>query len=439
MTQVQWTMSVLAVADDFTGANDVGCGLARAGARVNVLFNPAAEITGQEADVWVINTDSRACDAAMAAQRTRQALARCAESGWGENGWIFKKIDSTLRGNPGAETEAALLACGAPAALVVPAVPALGRTTRQGLCYINGHLLTETEYASDPKTPVISASVLARLQEQSALKGGLLSLDAVRQPDLANRLAAAIAEGQRLIVLDAEQEEDLQLIVRAADALPVRPLLVGAAGLNDAFCRLLATGNRVDIPRPVTVSRQTAGLAVIGSMSDITRRQIARLQQHYPLCLIDIDIWQILRGTVDGMGWRQQATRALQGGQHCVMRTCQQTNQRHEIDALCQQYGLNRQQVGEQICDFLAALVRDVIGDVQPRGLYLSGGDVAIAVASGLDAKGFRIGGQVAGCVPWGQLLNNKNDLLVLTKAGGFGDENTLVEVFRFIEEKSGE
>jgi len=29
--------------------------------------------------------------------------------------------------------------------------------------------------------------------------------------------------------------------------------------------------------------------------------------------------------------------------------------------------------------------------------------------------------------------------MLVMTKAGGFGDENTLVEIIRFIEEKSSE
>ncbi|MCX8957811.1 D-threonate kinase [Erwinia psidii] len=437
MAYVQWKTPVLVVADDLTGANDTGGGLARAGARVNVLFNPTGEGSRDDADVWVINTDSRACDAALAAQRTTEAVTRGRVLTG--DGWIFKKMDSTLRGNPGAETEAALLASNAPAALVVPAVPTLGRTTRQGMCYIDGQLLSETEYASDPKTPVSSASIITRLQEQSSLNAGLLPLDAVRQPDLAARLAAAIAEGQRLIVLDAERQEDLHHIVRTAAALSPRPLLVGAAGLSDALSEFLGGNGNSIAALPITPGQQAAMLAVIGSMSDIASRQIVRLQQHYPLCLIDIDIRQVLCDGAGDMPWRQQATEALQRGQHCVVRTCQQVSQRYDIHALCQHYGLSRQQMGEHICEFLAALVRDVVGEVQPRGLYLSGGDVAIAVASGLGAEGIHLGGLVAGCVPWGQLLNSKNDLLVLTKAGGFGDENTLVDVFHFIEEKSGE
>jgi len=35
--------------------------------------------------------------------------------------------------------------------------------------------------------------------------------------------------------------------------------------------------------------------------------------------------------------------------------------------------------------------------------------------------------------------LNVTEPLLVMTKAGGFGDANTLVDVIRFIEEKSSE
>jgi len=436
MTRCQWKMPVLAIADDFTGANDAGSGLARAGARVNVLFDVMAQVN-KDADVWVISTDSRACSADVAAARTRMAVER-----WGDHareGWIFKKMDSTLRGNPGAETQAALLACGACAALVVPAVPKLGRTTRGGQCYIHHRLLTETEYASDPKTPVSNANVLARLQEQSTLQGGLLPLAVVRQPELAARMAAAIEEGQRLIVVDAETDDDLQRIMRAAAELPARPLLAGASGLSDALSDLLTAGETAREPLSMPLHPQPALLAVVGSMSETAQQQISRLQQCYPLQLIEVNVQQIFHDAGADVVWRQQAIAALLQGQHCVIRTCQQPSQRQEIDALCARYGLIRQQLGERICAFLAGLTRDVLSDVQPAGLYLSGGDVAIAVAQALCAEGFRIMGQVAGCVPWGQLLQSKNDLLVFTKAGGFGDENTLVDVFRFIEEKAGE
>lgn len=67
-------------------------------------------------------------------------------------------------------------------------------------------------------------------------------------------------------------------------------------------------------------------------------------------------------------------------------------------------------------------------------------GDIAIAVATALGASGFQIKGQIASCVPWGRLLDSSlGDVPVMTKAGGFGNETTLLDVLRFIEEKVSE
>lgn len=67
---------------------------------------------------------------------------------------MIKKIDSTLRGNIGAEIEALMKACGITGAVVAPAFPQAGRTTVAGECWVNGVRITETEFASDPKTGI---------------------------------------------------------------------------------------------------------------------------------------------------------------------------------------------------------------------------------------------------------------------------------------------
>lgn len=425
MTQHRWRTPVRVIADDFTGANDAGSGLAKAGARVNVLFDSQTPAHADEADVWVISTDSRAVSAQQAAERIRAALEALPAQ---PDGWVFKKIDSTLRGNLGSETEAALGACATSLALVVPAVPGLGRVTRDGHCYIHGQLLTDTEFASDPKTPVTTARIAGRLAQQSHLPVTELTLEQVRGPELLALLQTASAE-RRLLVLDAETDGDLQRIVLAAAELAARPLLVSASGLSDALSWMLSERR----PAPL--------LAVVGSMSEIAHQQIARLQQQYPVTLVDIDIAQLFNAPrwPQREQWQQAVTAALHAGQHCVIRTCQYNGQRDAIAALCEQHQLSRAALGEEICTLLAQLTRNVLAEVQPGGLYLSGGDVAIAVARGLGASGFQISGQIAGCVPWGHLLNVTEPLLVMTKAGGFGDANTLVDVIRFIEEKSSE
>lgn len=69
-----WKTPVLVIADDFTGANDAGSGLAQAGARVHVLFGTEAPLPEDAADVLVISTDSRAVSASQAAERVAQVV-----------------------------------------------------------------------------------------------------------------------------------------------------------------------------------------------------------------------------------------------------------------------------------------------------------------------------------------------------------------------------
>lgn len=414
-----WKTPVLVIADDFTGANDAGSGLAQAGARVHVLFGIATSLPDEAADVLVISTDSRAISGSQAAERVTQVVQHYAKQL--QQGWLFKKIDSTLRGNVGAETVAALRASGKQLALVAPAVPRLGRTTRDGNIWVNQRLLTDTEFASDPKTPILSARVL----EQMQINGTEIDLATLRS----DRFDAVLATAQGVVVVDAETQADLARLISAASRLSETPLLVGAAGLSDALGAALS----VRPSRPV--------LAVVGSMSRHAEQQIATLRHQHAVEVVDVDIRQLFQQPAwpERDRWIEQAATALRAGRHTVIRTCQHASQRHVIEHLCQQHRMTRQQLGEAICALLGEMTFSLCRAQLPHALYLSGGDVAIAVAQALGASGFKIQGLVAGCVPHGVLLNSEFTLPVMTKAGGFGDENTLVAAIGFIEEKSSE
>ncbi|KAF1366442.1 D-threonate kinase [Yokenella regensburgei] len=419
----QQHLPVIVVADDFTGANDAGSGLARYGARVNVVFDWHTPLKAGEADAWVINTDSRAVEVNQARARVEQAIRHAGQQP--TSGWVFKKIDSTLRGNLGAEIEGALTASGKSLALIAPAVPGLGRTTQQGCCFIDGVLLTDTEYATDPKTPIKTANILHRLSEQTTLKAGCIPRDTLKDAQrFAQQIAALHTQGIRLVVIDAASEDDLRRVVQYAEQLDEKPLLVGAAGLSDALSYHLYSQPRSPV------------LAVIGSMSETAQRQIAFLREHYPTEVINIDIGDLFLhpGGSQRERWGTQVIQALRNGMHCVIRTVSRPEQRQEIDTLCQQYHLTRRQLGESISQFLGELTHAVLQQISPCGLYLSGGDVAIAIARRLGANGFCIKGQIANCVPYGYLLNCYPNMLVMTKAGGFGDEETLADVIRFAE-----
>ena len=411
MNKQSAVQQVVILADDFTGANDAGVSLAQTGMRVEV----ALEATYQsDAQALIYNSDSRA----MTATAAYEKVAALTESvlRLSSPAWLVKKIDSTLRGNPGAEVMAMLRVTGAKAVILAPAFPAAGRITREGKCLVNGVLLTDTEFASDPKTPITRADVGALFSGHS---------QNITPSQLPAALLSGSAEAPALLVVDAQTDADLDDIITHAMQASERPLLVGSAGLCDALSRRLAP------------QKQPVVLAVVGSMSEIAQKQVSVAAQH-PRCEhIFVDINDVFQSSATD--YRAAIVAALNGGRHCLIHTCPDEQERHQVAALCERWGVSRAECGERICDYLGALTRDVLQHSTPDGLYLSGGDVAIAVARALGAKGFQIRGRAAGCVPWGYFSGCEWQRPVMTKAGGFGDETTLRKVLHFIEEKSSD
>lgn len=419
-------MKMLVIADDFTGANDTGVQLAKKGARTDVLLHEKP-LRNPKSDVLVINTESRAATAQQAAKSVAKAIKAQTES-QDSPLQVYKKIDSTFRGNVGAEIESAMKASGARIALVAAAIPAAGRVTLDGMCLVNRVPLVETEFASDPKTPIRSSRIKEIIGEQTALPIHEVSISDVRSPKL-TEILNSLAEGpDSIVVLDAEVESDLAAIADTLASLQQPYLLVGAAGLAGALPSSLYLEDRGRLPV----------LVVAGSMSEATRKQIIYAEREKALSIIDIDVEQLLKPNNRSVMNQiiEQAADVLRERKHCVLCTCRNDTDRQMIDQLCQYYQLSRQQLGDKISSTLGTITLDLLAVSQIGGLFLTGGDIAIAVARALNAEGYRISGEVSPCIPCGSFVNSEiDDLPVITKAGGFGADSALSDAIYFIEE----
>jgi len=238
-------LECLLIADDFTGACDAAVHFARRGYRTHVRLDSHSE----EASVLAISADSRHLSAAEfrplmddLARRLPVAQARI----------LFKKIDSTLRGNVGAEIAAALTAFGCDAAVITPAFPAMGRTVEEG------YLRVAAAEAID---------LAARLRSQG------LEACAHVQP---GAVSAAIQAGARFISADATCDRDLDAIASAGLESGRRILWSGSAGLASALARTLPWGRSPACPRPAPRPASSV-LFCIGSDHPVTVEQQRRL------------------------------------------------------------------------------------------------------------------------------------------------------------------
>jgi D-threonate/D-erythronate kinase len=146
------------IADDLTGAAELGAVGLRHGFSAEVVTD--GKPSG-EAELVCVDTDSRSQTPQEAARRVTAAVKLLQKAG---AEWIYKKVDSVLRGQVTAEIEAMMKQLGVERALLAPANPSLGRVIRDGKYFIRGKLIHKTEFLRDPQFPRKSARVLELLQ-----------------------------------------------------------------------------------------------------------------------------------------------------------------------------------------------------------------------------------------------------------------------------------
>ena len=420
-------MIKLIIADDFTGSNDAGVQLVNKGFIVDVVFDwrsiQPLKTHLNDKKITVVNTESRAIEYHEAQDRIKQVISNNPHLRP-----IYKKIDSTLRGNIGGEIETLLATTQVKFALVIPAFPNMNRITKNGKCYVNGIELIDTEFATDPKTPICSSHIKTIIKQQTDYPCEEINLNEVRTHQVTKRIENFVTQGTKIIVIDAETNHDLETIIEEIQGLLDNILLVGSAGLVD----FLSPSITEKTPKIERLSIKPM-LVIAGSMSEITQLQINyTIQNDNKWNIVDLKISDLLPelSATTLVTYKNKIQEILNDNQHCIVRTSTNKQEREKIDLYCQQYQLSRTELGEKICSGLGLLVKNL----KFSNLFLTGGDVAISVAKSLGAIGFIIEGQVCEGVPYGRLLSHENlDYRVFTKAGGFGTKDIFLKSLRFI------
>jgi len=145
---------IAVIADDFTGAAEIGGVGLRNGLKVVI---ETESIKASDADILIIATDTRSLQASEASKiivGITEQLIKLNPT------FIFKKVDSVLRGNITEELFAQAIASQKKRTLIVAANPMFKRVIRDGIYYIDNIPLDKTWFASDPKYPIRSSSVL---------------------------------------------------------------------------------------------------------------------------------------------------------------------------------------------------------------------------------------------------------------------------------------
>ena len=379
---------ILVIGDDLTGTNATASTYARDGLRAVTVLDPTAPAYLDDSiQVVACSTGSRHMTPARAAQ-TVDAIVR----NYGHDvRAIVKRVDTTLRGNIGAEIEATLTAakamhpeqqvCG----LVVPGFPAAHRTTIGGYQLLDGEPILMGPASHDPFTPVRHSSVADIIHEQTLLTTINIGLDIVMgdTSTLTARLAQA-AQNAELVIVDSVTDGDQQRIATAAGALESdeRSWVVFESGPFGAiYAHALGIRPHVDRANPI--------LALIGSPTDLTRLQSDRLEGQPGVDLITIDD---PASDVSQLTSRLQAS-AEAGNTVVGIRTTSRGGSAPDP--------LHASQMLALIIDLAVECADSMPFD----GIYASGGDVAFAVLDAFGARGYEVENEVVPLAVSGKLI----------------------------------
>jgi D-threonate/D-erythronate kinase len=409
-------LDTVVIADDLTGAADTGVQFGDDGSSVYLL--PIETLSLERpwmasANTVCVYTNTRQSSAQTAADRVRllaRALPRLRPR------WIYKKIDSCLRGNPGAEIDVLLDELGFDAALVAPALPAQGRTTIGGIHRVYGTPLAETEFANDPVTPVTQSAITGILASQSRYSIGRIDVGDYADPGQIQRaFQRERRRGCRLIACDAGEETHLDQVAELVVQSPGSLLPVGSAGLATSLVKHLSMAPMAVPPQSQAFERL---LMVCGTASQVTRRQLDALLDRYPGVQSELEPKWLAAAT--DRDRRRYAADLLDTWAAGALALRMRPLPPRSPDA-----SPSRAVAG------LAALALEIVRANPLDGLFLCGGDTAEAFRSASGAEAIRLEREMLPGLVLGRWLGGTVDgLPVVTKAGAFGDEKTLIALY---------
>jgi len=424
----------LLIADDLTGGADAGAQFAKRGLRTLLLsLKTDTRIdlaTHDQQDVLVVNTGSRGLSPEHAHALVSSLLKNDRETLFPV---IYKKIDSTLRGNIGYEIDAILEKTNGSLCFVAPSYPEQNRTLVGGILIVGERPLALTEVARNTPSPVQESHVHKILQKQSRFSIGGIDLTHVAstQEGLQKAVAEAERRGNRIIIFDAVSRQDLTNVAEVGFSLKKKPFFVGSAGLAEEVAKKIAPSARSLYPK-LPGERVFKHLFVVsGTSSSVTHQQLARIEQRgIPSFLLNK--YLLTSDESEAQAARKEIVKKIsmaisQGG--AILKVTQEMLRSEKTD---------NQPIHLKIVKTLAevtllSLERSAVS-IPDIALILTGGETAQNVTNALGNDGIAIEGELLGGIVKGHLVGGKwSGLSIVTKAGAFGKEDALEKIVNIL------
>lgn len=459
------------LADDLAGAHDVAVPFAKRGFAVAVPNGPDRLDRFDSADMVVLNTDTRSCSEAEAADRVG---ASCEAIRARAGTLIYKKIDSTLRGHVGFEIDLVSDLMDFGLVVCAPAFPEMGRITVGGYQLLGGLPISGADMAG-PDIPPQHAFIPDLLDNDSGRARAHIDLKTVRGGSAAIRGALddiKAAPGTTVVVdmadpmrwdglLDAvfQDHDDFEERRSSTPAAP-SVLLCGSGGMAGALAERLAltwkprypssrtqrtSSSKPRFAAPSPPPKDGPVLVFACSLHDTTARQVVQVNGRNSAAICSFDPLSLVddrkrEGEVDRL--TTSVAEAMANGRNAVVTPLRPDRTDHtewrawigHLAAIAA--GRDPSLV---VIENLGEVARRLFTKANPGGLVLTGGETAGRVFQELRADGAWIRDEIDAGIGRAVVAGGAHDgMSLVIKPGSFSDEHTLVEAVERLSPRSG-
>ncbi len=410
--------SYVVIADDFTGSTDTGVQFIKYGLRtsVKVLDKIALGEISSITKVLVVDTETRNVDKEKAELQIESAASRLEK--WNRKTTFYKKIDSTMRGNIAHEVKALADKMNFKAIVCTPAFPNNGRIVKDSIVYLNDVPIAQTKMKDDPIKPVTKSNLIDIFNEVPSLNPVALTAEQVKTPNINEFL-----EKNTCFCCDATTNEELLDLVNAILNVytPQEVLWVGSAGLAAAL--LAATGKeQINKDFEIYISEKPA-LFVVGSLNEKNLVQMKKLLNSSSAQELKLDKSNFIFDRDNEFSRLvEYGSAILSRGNNLIITTGLEEGEYMEGQSL-------------NLSAFMGRVSKELVLSNPLCGLYVTGGETAMSLLQELNCGESRVLTEMESGIPLIRLDDGDcPNLRMITKAGAFGNEDTLLNALKYLK-----
>lgn len=425
------------IADDLTGANATGVLLKKSNYNAYTVLNSERLDLNllSQSDCIIYPTDSRSISSTIAYNRVYN-VAKLLKN---DNIKVYsKRIDSTLRGNLGSETDAFLDALGDDfMAIVAPCFPEANRIVSGGYMLVNTIPLHKTAAAVDPKNPVKTSSVKEVFETQTKYPVESLFIGDIMKGKeyIAEKILEFKQKGTRIVIFDCISKEDLDVIASGVIESGIRFVAVDPGTFTATISRKLITPNETKNKNKI--------LATIGSVNEVARLQVEEL-------FLAQKFYNVYVNTKELVESEERRSIEINRVIDAIVSNCEEyevctvigdgimPENRLDLDSYAKRYNQSTEEISNYINNSLAEITFQIINSMPEfKGLYTSGGDITVAISKRFQAYGIQLLDEVVPLASYGEFIGGDfSGLKIITKGGMAGDKFSLIECINYLKEK---